>query len=148
MLPGAIPRETDAICRQLLFVISDLTCRRTPAYACNSFVTRQVGYLDERYFPNVLLTTHESKQVRFYDDLIKDKAVVIKLMFASCNHTCPLITANLTRVQELLSERVGRDCSFTRPPLIRSTIRRRFLIFTQKSYDIGPVGRCQAWADY
>ena len=26
----------------------------------------------ERHFPNVILTTHESKKVRFYDDLIKD----------------------------------------------------------------------------
>src|SRR5262245_38862209 len=27
----------------------------------------------ERYFPNVILTTHEGKSVRLYDDLIKDK---------------------------------------------------------------------------
>jgi protein SCO1/2 len=38
----------------------------------------------ERYFPNVVLTTHEGKAVRFYDDLIKDKAVVINMMFAAC----------------------------------------------------------------
>jgi protein SCO1/2 len=30
----------------------------------------------------------------------------------ACNDACPLITANLTRVQELLSERVGRDLFF------------------------------------
>jgi protein SCO1/2 len=63
----------------------------------------------ERYFPNVVLTTHEGKAVRFYDDLIKDKAVIINMMFAACNDACPLVTANLVRVQELLGERVGRD---------------------------------------
>jgi protein SCO1 len=29
--------------------------------------------LAERSFPNVTLTTHEGKKVRFYDDLLKDK---------------------------------------------------------------------------
>jgi cytochrome oxidase Cu insertion factor (SCO1/SenC/PrrC family) len=45
--------------------------------------------------------------------LIKDKAVVVNAVFASCNDACPLITANLTRVHELLSERGGATCSFT-----------------------------------
>jgi len=35
-----------------------------------------------RYFPNVELTTHEGKTVRFYDDLIKDKIVVVNFMYA------------------------------------------------------------------
>ena len=62
-----------------------------------------------RYFPNVVLTTHEGKKVRFYDDLIKDKIVVINLMYARCEGACPLITSNLAKVQKLLGERVGRD---------------------------------------
>ena len=31
----------------------------------------------QRYFPNLLLTTQENQQVRLYDDLIKDKVVLI-----------------------------------------------------------------------
>jgi protein SCO1/2 len=65
--------------------------------------------LRDRYFPNVVLTTHEGKKVRFYDDLLKDKIVVLNFMYASCEGVCPVITANLTTVQKLLGERVGRD---------------------------------------
>src|SRR5688572_5983016 len=43
----------------------------------------------ERHFPNVLLTTHEGKAVRFYDDLIKDKIVVINFMYVKCENVCP-----------------------------------------------------------
>ena len=65
--------------------------------------------LQERHFPNFELTTHEGKKVRFYDDLIKDKIVVINFMYADCKGKCPVITANLVQVQKLLGERVGRD---------------------------------------
>ena len=64
----------------------------------------------ERYFPNVVLTTHEGKQVRFYDDLLKDKIVTINFMYTQCaDGRCPLTTANLVRVQRLLKDRGGRD---------------------------------------
>jgi protein SCO1/2 len=65
--------------------------------------------LQERYLPNFELTTHEGKKVRFYDDLVKDKIVVINFMYADCKGKCPVITANLLQVQKLLGERVGRD---------------------------------------
>jgi protein SCO1/2 len=63
----------------------------------------------DRYFPNVALTTHEGRNVRFYDDLIKDKVVTITFMYATCQGVCPLITENLLQVQKLLGPRVGRD---------------------------------------
>jgi protein SCO1/2 len=63
----------------------------------------------QRYFPNLLLTTHENRQVRFYDDLIKDKVVLINFMFTSCSGICPRTTQNLAKVQRLLGGRVGRD---------------------------------------
>lgn len=62
-----------------------------------------------RYFPDVVLTTHEGKKVRFYDDLLKDKIVVLNMMYADCTGICPLVTANLVRAQKILGERVGRD---------------------------------------
>jgi protein SCO1/2 len=73
----------------------------------------------ERYFPNVLLTTHEGQKVRLYDDLIKDKIVLINFMYAKCEGVCPGITTNLVKVQKLLGPRVGRDIfmySFTLKP--------------------------------
>lgn len=61
------------------------------------------------HFPNVELVTHEGKKVRFYDDLIKDKTVVINFFYARCEGICPTVTTNLVRVQERLRNRVGRD---------------------------------------
>lgn len=63
----------------------------------------------ERHFPNVSLITHEGRKVRFYDDLVKDKIVVINFMYAKCEGICPGITTNLVKVQRLLGNRVGRD---------------------------------------
>lgn len=65
--------------------------------------------LQKRYFPNIELTTHEGKKVRFYDDLIKDKIVVINFMYAKCEGVCMPVTMNLKRVQNLLGRRMGRD---------------------------------------
>jgi len=65
--------------------------------------------LAERNFPNVVLTTHEGKKVKFYDDLIKNKIVVFNFMYAKCEGVCPGVTMNMARVKKLLGPRVGRD---------------------------------------
>ena len=65
--------------------------------------------LAERSFPNVTLTTHDGKKVKFYDDLLKDKIVLINFMYVRCEGTCPGTTANLVKVQQLLGDRVGKD---------------------------------------
>ena len=65
--------------------------------------------LAERSFPNVTLTTHEGKKVRFYDDLIKDKIILINFMYVKCDGICPGTTSNLLAVQKMLGDRVGRD---------------------------------------
>ncbi|HVT58645.1 MAG TPA: SCO family protein [Thermoanaerobaculia bacterium] len=61
------------------------------------------------YFPNIALRTQDGKEVRFYDDLIKDKVVTINFFFAQCEEVCPVVMANLARVQKLFGGRVGRD---------------------------------------
>ena len=68
-----------------------------------------VGPRSEDGIPNVPLTTHTGARVRFYDDLVRDKLVVINMMYAACNNTCPPMTHNLVQVQELLGNRVGKD---------------------------------------
>lgn len=64
------------------------------------------------YFPNTLLTDQDGRQVRFFDDLIKGKVVVINFIFTSCSDSCPLETARLRQVQNLLGDRVGQDVFF------------------------------------
>jgi protein SCO1/2 len=61
------------------------------------------------YFPNVPLVTHEGKTVQLYDDLIKDKKVLINFIYERCDKTCPLATAKLLQVQKRLGARVGKD---------------------------------------
>ena len=39
----------------------------------------------EDAFPNVLLYTQDNKPVRFYDDLIKEKIVLINMMYTKCS---------------------------------------------------------------
>jgi|ERR1051325_390721 protein SCO1/2 len=60
-------------------------------------------------FPNVLLRTHQNKSVRFYDDLVKGRIVVINFMYTVCQGGCIGTTENLVKVQSLLGDRVGRD---------------------------------------
>ena len=60
-------------------------------------------------FPNPTLVTHEGREVKFYDDLVRGKVVALNMMYTDCDDTCPLATSNLVRVQQLLGERVGRD---------------------------------------
>src|SRR5262245_6106891 len=61
------------------------------------------------YFPNVPLVTHEGKTVNFYDDLMKDKRVLINFIFTECTDRCPLATAKLAQVQKMLGARVGQE---------------------------------------
>jgi protein SCO1/2 len=59
------------------------------------------------YQPNVELLTQEGKHVRFYDDLVKGRVVLINMMFTTCVSICPPMTANLLKVQRLLEARLG-----------------------------------------
>jgi protein SCO1/2 len=55
------------------------------------------------HFPNVPLYTHEGKRVMFYDDLVKNKIVTMNFFFAKCDEICPMVMANLSRVQKLMA---------------------------------------------
>jgi protein SCO1/2 len=59
--------------------------------------------------PNVILLTQNNKPVRFYDDLIKGRVVLINFMFTTCKTTCPMTRANLLKVQKALGDHLGRD---------------------------------------
>jgi protein SCO1 len=73
----------------------------------------------QRYFPNLVFTTHEGRTVKFYDDLVKDKIVIFNMFYAKCEGICSPITRNLVRLQQVLGNRVGKDIfmySFTLKP--------------------------------
>jgi protein SCO1 len=89
----------------LLAAMSFIMLGAAPAAADNS----QWG---ANYFPNVPLTTQDGTTVHFYDDLLKNKIVVIDLIYTHCQDSCPLETARLAQVQRMLGDRVGKDIYF------------------------------------
>jgi protein SCO1/2 len=77
------------------------------------------GACGANLFTNALVRTHEGRQVRFYDDLIKGRQVIVNMMYATCDGLCPAITSRLVQVHGALKARMGRDlflCSITIKP--------------------------------
>jgi len=73
----------------------------------------------QKHFPNVPLVTHTGRQVRFYDDILKNQKVVINFMYTVCSNICTPVTDNLLEAQRLLGD-FGKDinfCSITLTPL-------------------------------
>lgn len=65
------------------------------------------------FLPNVPLVTQTGQPVRFYDDLVRDKVVLLNFFLLTCaDGRCPVATANLRKVQDLLGDRMGRDIFF------------------------------------
>jgi mono/diheme cytochrome c family protein len=56
----------------------------------------------ENYIPNTVVTTQDGKPVKFYDDLIKGKIVIISFIYTSCTDICPLTTARLSQLEDKL----------------------------------------------
>lgn len=90
------------------------------------------------YFPNVVLTDHNGRQLRFYDDIIRGKIVVINFIYTSCGDICPLDTAQLRRVQEILGDRVGRDIHMYTISLDPARDRPEQLRQFMRTYDVRP----------
>jgi protein SCO1/2 len=92
----------------------------------------------DKYFPNLAVVTHHGREVKFYDDLIKDKIVLLNFIYAECTGICPTVTANLRKVQRELGDRAGRDVfmySLTLQP-VRDTppVLREYAAM----HDVGP----------
>ena len=63
-------------------------------------------------YTNAVLRTHDNKEVKFYDDLIRGKQVVMNLMYAECHGACPLVTTVMKRTYKDLKHRMGKDLFF------------------------------------
>ena len=65
--------------------------------------------IQQHHLPNLPLIAHTGHRVRFYDDLVKGKKVILNFMYVRCQGICMPVTMNLVRVQKMLGERVGRE---------------------------------------
>jgi protein SCO1 len=90
------------------------------------------------YFPNVTLVTDEGRSVRFYDDLLHNKVVAINFIFTSCPDVCPMDTAHLRRVQELLGARAGRDVHLYSITVDPARDTPAVLQAYKRRFDVGP----------
>jgi protein SCO1 len=65
-----------------------------------------------QYFPNYELTAHTGETLKFFDDVLAGKVVAVNFMFTSCGDICPVETARMREVFNLLGDRVGDDVFF------------------------------------
>jgi len=72
-------------------------------------VAAQGNRRGENYFPNLPVVTQDGNTLKFYDDVIKGKIVLISFIYTNCPDICPLTTARIAQVEEKLGEIVGRD---------------------------------------
>jgi protein SCO1/2 len=85
------------------------TSAAAPTAAPQTMAGKARKRIQEQHLPNLPLVTHEGKRVLFYDDLVKNKNVSMNFFYAKCDEICPLVMANLAKVQRLLGKQVGRD---------------------------------------
>jgi cytochrome oxidase Cu insertion factor (SCO1/SenC/PrrC family) len=64
------------------------------------------------YFPDVPVMTQDGKTLRFYEDVIKGRIVVVNFVYTNCSDLCPIETARLAEVKDRLGDAVGRDIFF------------------------------------
>lgn len=97
----------------VLLLIAALMLWNEPATAARNESDGRGGSVwGANYFPNIVLTTHDGRSVRFFDDLIKDRVVAINFIYTTCPDACPMETARMMEVHELLGDRVGDDIFF------------------------------------
>jgi protein SCO1/2 len=90
------------------------------------------------WFTNVAVTTHDVRTLRFYDDIMMGKILLINFFFTECDAVCPLMTENLVRVQELLAPRVGKDIFMVSITLQPEHDTPEVLAAYAKTYGVGP----------
>src|SRR5882757_3717773 len=83
---------------------------------------------NSEYFPNVVVETHDGQKALFYDDLLRDKTVLISSVSIG-DKDCAVVK-NLLKVQELLGHRLGTEVFIysitTDPAHDRVEMLRRF----------------------
>jgi protein SCO1/2 len=63
----------------------------------------------KQYFTDVVLLNQDGKPMRLYTDLIKGKTVIVVPFFTECTGACPVMNQNLAKIQDWLSNRLGKD---------------------------------------
>jgi protein SCO1 len=63
----------------------------------------------EKYFSDVELVNQDGQKMRFYNDVLKNKVVIINTFYTTCTSVCPPLNRNFEKIQEALGDRLGKD---------------------------------------
>ena len=63
----------------------------------------------QEHLPNLQLVTQDGKTVRFYDDLVKDKKVILTFIDTQTTPQSAKVSQNLATLQRFFGDRVGQD---------------------------------------
>lgn len=85
-------------------------CRSTPAGSPTVAPPSVAGSFEP--IPNAPLVDQDGRVVHFYDDLVRDRVVVIQFFFVHCEGICPLSTGKMLAMRDALGERMGREVDF------------------------------------
>jgi len=90
-----------------------------------------------RLIPDVTLIDQDGRTVNFYD-LVKGRTVAIDLIYTTCQYACPLESARLARMQQILGDRMGKDIFFISISIDPEHDTPAALKEYAKKYDAGP----------
>ena len=117
---------------------------RAAAIGIAPFVLASGGRAEEfaqdgvKWFTNVEVKTHTGETLKFYDDVMKGKILLINFFFTGCTRACPLMMENLTHVQTLLGSRVGQEIRMVSISLQPEFDTPEVLALHAKAYGIKP----------
>ncbi|MCU9527887.1 SCO family protein [Pseudomonas mosselii] len=66
----------------------------------------------QAWFTDTVLKDQDGRELRFYSDVLKDKVVMLNVIFTHCNDACPLITRKLREVREAMGPELAAQVTF------------------------------------
>ncbi|HGY9626143.1 SCO family protein [Pseudomonas juntendi] len=66
----------------------------------------------QAWFTDTVLKDQDGRELRFYSDVLKDKVVMLNVIFTHCNDACPLITRKLREVREAMGPELASQVTF------------------------------------
>lgn len=64
------------------------------------------------YFTDTELVDQNGRKLQFYSDVLKDRVVMLNVVYTHCKDACPLITRKLKEVRDALGEEAARKVHF------------------------------------